>query len=69
MSGVRGAGLGVKRNIGERNHRSKLTDDDVVRMRALRCRGVELKDLAVQFGVSVSAVHAAVTRLTWRHVA
>lgn len=54
---------------GSKNHQSKLTEDDVRRMRELRATGVNYADLGKQFGVSGAVAHRAVTGRSWKHVA
>ncbi len=53
---------------GERNALSKLTTDDVRRIRALHGT-VSLSNLAVSFGVTKQAVWQIVKGRVWRHVA
>ena len=57
-------GLGV----GSKNYHSKLTEEAVVRMRALRAEGKSLNTLAKMFGVSNGAVCHVVSRRHWAHV-
>jgi hypothetical protein len=53
---------------GEANPRAKLSEVSVRQIRALRAAGAPFTALAVQFGVSESAIRNAVTRKTWCHV-
>lgn len=54
---------------GEANRRSKLTDAKVIDIRTQYSRGgITLKQLAVQFGVSLSLIGYVVTRAIWRHI-
>lgn len=54
---------------GETSGRSKLTNAAVREMRAIYAEGIRtLKEIGDQFGVSISTVHHAVSRLTWKHL-
>lgn len=48
--------------------RSKLSEDDVRTIRALRAAGTQLSTLAERFGVSIQNVHGIVHRRHWRHI-
>jgi NUMOD4 motif len=56
--------------IGSQNPSVKLTEAIVLdcRTRHDAARGITCKTLAVEYGVSLSAIHRAVTGRTWRHV-
>jgi hypothetical protein len=54
--------------LGERNHKARLTPDDVRLMRELRRAGATHKELAARFGVTDRNVRFVVSRRTWRHV-
>lgn len=59
----------ASRNIGERSGRSKLTESQVVEiLRRHATLGETERSLAVEYGVTVSAIHLVVTRQNWRHV-
>lgn len=47
---------------------SKLTEDDVRAIRSSHAEGASKKGLARQYGVTDAAIHAVVTRRTWKHV-
>jgi hypothetical protein len=54
---------------GEKNPRSKLTDENVRQMRLDRAAGKStLKQLGMKYGVSISVVHATVTGKRWKHI-
>ena len=54
---------GVRR---ERNHRAVLTEADVAAIRAAYVPGiVTLRDLADQYGVHLSSIHAVIQHRTW----
>ena len=53
---------------GERNHRAKLTEDDVRLIRALGAEGMTHRGLAAKFEVSKRAIEAVLTGQSWRHV-
>ncbi len=53
---------------GEKHGRAKLSDDDVRAIRTRRERGDELRDIALDFGVSDVSVSLIARRRTWKHV-
>jgi hypothetical protein len=54
--------------IAERTFGTRLTRERVERLRQLRAEGVTWENLAHDFGLPLSTVHAAGTGKTWRHV-
>ncbi len=54
---------------GERSGRAKLTESQIIQIRALRKEGAKLKDLGRQFGVHFSIIHDIEHRVIWKHVA
>jgi hypothetical protein len=54
---------------GSRNGKSRLTEDSVAKIRALRTMGFGIHALAEIFGVHHGTIWAVVARKTWRHVA
>lgn len=54
---------------GEESPVAKLTETDVIQIRALHALGATQKSLAVSFGVSPQCVSAVCNRTVWRHVA
>lgn len=54
---------------GERNHKAKMTEADVVELRRLRGDGVTTVKLAAMFGISQAVASKAALGQTWRHVA
>ena len=55
--------------FGERMGSAKLTDARVVELRAMYAAGgSSIAKVAAAFGVSFSAAHKVINRLTWRHV-
>lgn len=59
--------LGV--NCGTRSHLSKLSDVDVMDIRALFSAGSKQSDIAKSYGVSGSAICKIVNGLTWSNLA
>jgi DNA-binding NarL/FixJ family response regulator len=57
-----------RENPGEGNPRSKLTNQDVLRVRELRSRGQTYKVIASKFNVSEGAILKIVRRMTWMHL-
>ena len=53
---------------GESNIASKLTIEDVLKIRELSKLGLTQRKIATQFNVSRSAVAAIVNRITWNHI-
>ena len=53
---------------GSRNGRAKLTEAEVLQIRALNARGVTKSTLADQFGVHADTIHSINSRKTWRHI-
>ncbi len=55
---------------GEKNHQSRLTEDDVREIRRkYREGGVSQRALAAEFGVVQRTIATVVNRITWTHVA
>lgn len=56
--------------IGERHPRARLTETAVVELRdRYAAGGVTLRELALERGMSMQAVHHVIRRRTWAHVA
>jgi hypothetical protein len=56
-------------SLGEKNGSARLTPGQVVDIRRMRnSEGLSLRELAVEYGVSVSAIHRAATGRTWAHL-
>jgi hypothetical protein len=53
---------------GEKNGRSKLTNDKVRLIRSLRKSGLSQAQVAARFGIAPSLVHAIAHRQIWKHV-
>lgn len=53
---------------GEQSGRSKLTESDVRRIRALVASGISQREVARQYGVHSVTVHYIVHRVNWPHV-
>lgn len=53
---------------GEKNGRSKLTESDVVEIRALRLDGWKKSWLAKKFGVDRKTIHCLLLGINWSHV-
>lgn len=53
---------------GERNRRNKLTDSQVLEIRALAPKRGECQALAEKYGVNLNTMQAVVYRRTWRHL-
>ena len=56
------------RRIGEKHHSAKLNSDKVRVARHLHRLGRQIKDIALRFGVSKSAMADAIHGKTWAHV-
>lgn len=57
-----------KLRVGEKHHRTRMTESRVREMRKLRIAGWSVRRLAAKFGVSEGAVCAITSGRTWRHV-
>lgn len=57
---------GLVNNRGERNHHAVLNEDDVREIRRRRSEGAKLKELANEFGVTISNVGYIARGHTWR---
>ena len=53
---------------GSRRKASKLKEMDIPKIRRLRNEGILLKDLAKQFGVSISVISLICRNMAWNHV-
>ena len=51
--------------LGEKNHRAKLTDSDVLLIRKDKRTN---KEIAIEFGISASSVSMIKSRTRWKHV-
>lgn len=58
----------VSRAKGSRNHAAKLTEADVVVIRAELAKGVGLGTLGKRYGVSKQVIFSIRNRTTWRHI-
>lgn len=54
--------------VGEHNHKSRLTEEQVLEMRRLGAQGVRNVDLAPMFDVDVVTVSHVLVGRTWRHL-
>lgn len=54
--------------LGSRNHKSKLTGDDVQEIRRLRSSGVARREVADRYGVAESTVTRIVQGKIWGHL-
>lgn len=57
-----------KRNQGDRNGNSKLTESEVYDIRVMACCGIKYRHIAEKFGVSVASVKKIAVGKTWKHV-
>lgn len=61
--------IGLYRRNGEDNPAAKLTERDVRAIRSAAAEGgITLRELALRYGVSVSAIRLIVNRKNWRHL-
>lgn len=56
------------RKIGTGHHAARLTESQVLEIRALSAAGVDTKTLAVQFNVDRSNIYHIIARRTWKHI-
>jgi hypothetical protein len=60
--------LGLKDNRGVKHPSHKLTEAQVLAIRARRTAGVTLKQIGREFGVSLQTVHDIATGKSWSHL-
>lgn len=63
--------LSKENGLGEKHHKSKLTDDDIHQIRILydeRINTLSLTDIARKFDITKSNVVLIGKRKTWKHV-
>lgn len=53
---------------GENNHSSKLTTEEVLKIRELNKKGMGQRKLAIQFNVQKNSISSIVNRITWKHI-
>ena len=53
---------------GSRRYNAKLTEEKVIELRRRRLDGESLASIAIDFQTSISAIHNAEHRITWKHV-
>lgn len=54
--------------MGTKHYASKLTDEDVLTIRARRAVGESVTSLAAEYGVARNAIRCIIIRQTWKHV-
>lgn len=54
--------------LGSNNHKSKLTEEEVLQIRKKRSKGEVLTKLAQEFDVGTSTIHSICRRETWTHI-
>ena len=54
--------------VGEKHRRAKLTNESVREIRAMRDRGLKLREIAGSFAISIAQVHNIVIRKHWGHL-
>jgi hypothetical protein len=59
----------ARNKIGARDPNAKLTDPDVVGIRALLREGFRRRDIAAGYGVAMTTIAAIAIGRTWKHVA
>jgi DNA invertase Pin-like site-specific DNA recombinase len=59
---------GKQKSRGESRRNAKLTESDVIKIRALRKYGNTLQSIANLFGVSNPTVHLICARKKWAHI-
>jgi hypothetical protein len=71
MADMKAKGRGVKthpKHRGSLNHQAKLTEDDVLDIRATYAFGALQSDLAKEYGVHFGTISSIVLRDSWRHL-
>lgn len=57
-----------KSRIGEKNHKSKLSKDDVLKIREMYNNGIKQKELSIIYNVDPPAIYKIVHKLNWKHI-
>jgi len=57
-----------KRQLGSKNHRSKLNDCAIIEIRKLHLEGKSDTEIAKMFGVSQPNISSIINRKTWSHI-
>ena len=57
-----------EQSLGEANKNSKLTEREVLQLRALHAQGVPIRTLMSQFGIGKTHAHRIVKRQSWKHI-
>jgi DNA-binding transcriptional regulator YiaG len=58
---------GLFKQKGSKHYKAKLSESQVVDIKSLRQSGMMLKDLAAEFGVSMSTINSIAKGRTWKH--
>lgn len=53
---------------GSRSHKAKVSEEDVLRMRALYHAGTPMRTLVAEFGLTQATISVALRGLKWKHV-
>lgn len=53
---------------GEKNARSKLKDNDIVKIRELHSNGMKQKDIATLYNMSTAAISKIISKKLWKHI-
>lgn len=60
--------IGLQSRTGEKNHRTKLKENDIKIIRKARNDGTTLEELAKIYNINKSAISKITTKKTWSHV-
>lgn len=60
--------IGESRHRGEKNNKAKLTEKQVKEIRALKKSGIDVKQIAEQYGIGKTAIYDICAYRTWQHV-
>lgn len=52
--------------IGEKHHKAKLTQEDILTIRDCHAKGMTMKEIAKIYGVNQSAIHKIIARVNWK---
>lgn len=59
---------GVTSLKGEKNHKSKLLESDVIKIRNLYSKGKNCTQIALIYNLSISAIDRIVRKISWKHI-
>lgn len=53
---------------GEKHHKAKLTEEQVLEIRCLYKQGISQKDLAFKYNISIPTISQIINNILWKHI-